>query len=88
MFYHLDVVYIGVIHISHVALSKQMLRSGKHVLCEKPMGASLIQVLEVQEVAREFSKFFMEVNMYKCHFNFKEYRYKCIGSILFLKNSF
>ncbi|XP_048753467.1 trans-1,2-dihydrobenzene-1,2-diol dehydrogenase-like [Ostrea edulis] len=63
---NVDVVYIGVIHISHVTLSKQMLKSGKHVLCEKPMGASLTQILEVQEVAREFGKFFMEGIWSRC----------------------
>ncbi|XP_061194137.1 trans-1,2-dihydrobenzene-1,2-diol dehydrogenase-like isoform X2 [Saccostrea echinata] len=37
-----------------------MLRAGKNVLCERPMAANLAQVLEVQQVARECKKFFME----------------------------
>lgn len=62
--YFLDIVYIGVIHTFHVAMSKQMLKAGKNVLCEKPMAANLAQVLEVQQVARECKKFFMEVQIF------------------------
>ncbi|XP_061194135.1 trans-1,2-dihydrobenzene-1,2-diol dehydrogenase-like [Saccostrea echinata] len=61
-----DIVYIGVIHIYHVALSKQMLRAGKNVLCEKPVAASLSQILEVQQVAKECKKFFMEAVWTRC----------------------
>ncbi|XP_056004582.1 trans-1,2-dihydrobenzene-1,2-diol dehydrogenase-like isoform X2 [Ostrea edulis] len=61
-----DIVYIGVIHTFHVAVSKQMLKAGKNVLCEKPMAANLAQVLEVQQVARECKKFFMEAVWSRC----------------------
>lgn len=61
-----DIVYIGVIHTFHVALSKQMLKAGKNVLCEKPVAANLSQLLEVQQVARECKKFFMEVKSSSC----------------------
>ncbi|XP_061194134.1 trans-1,2-dihydrobenzene-1,2-diol dehydrogenase-like [Saccostrea echinata] len=64
---NVDVVYIGVIHIYHVALSKQMLKAGKNVLCEKPVGASLAQILEVQQVAKECKKFFMEAVWSRCN---------------------
>ncbi|XP_062587496.1 trans-1,2-dihydrobenzene-1,2-diol dehydrogenase-like isoform X2 [Saccostrea cucullata] len=64
---NVDVVYIGVIHIHHVAMSKQMLKAGKNVLCEKPMGASLAQVLEVQQVAKECKKLFMEAIWSRCN---------------------
>lgn len=57
----IDVVYIGVIHIYHGKLSKQILKAGKNVLCEKPVAASLSQFLEVQQVAKDCKCFFMEV---------------------------
>lgn len=57
----IDVVYIGVIHIHHVKLSKQILKAGKNVLCEKPVAACLSQILEVQQVAKDCKRFFMEV---------------------------
>nr|XP_022340348.1 trans-1,2-dihydrobenzene-1,2-diol dehydrogenase-like [Crassostrea virginica]XP_022340349.1 trans-1,2-dihydrobenzene-1,2-diol dehydrogenase-like [Crassostrea virginica]XP_022340350.1 trans-1,2-dihydrobenzene-1,2-diol dehydrogenase-like [Crassostrea virginica]XP_022340351.1 trans-1,2-dihydrobenzene-1,2-diol dehydrogenase-like [Crassostrea virginica] len=63
---NVDIVYIGVIHTFHVALSKQMLKAGKNVLCEKPVAANLSQLLEVQQVARECKKFFMEAIWSRC----------------------
>nr|XP_034330546.1 trans-1,2-dihydrobenzene-1,2-diol dehydrogenase-like [Crassostrea gigas] len=59
--HYVDVVYIGVIHIHHVKLSKQILKAGKNVLCEKPVAACLSQFLEVQQVAKDCKRFFMEV---------------------------
>lgn len=59
--HYIDVVYIGVIHIYHVKLAKQILKAGKNVLCEKPVAASLSQILEVQQVAKDCKRFFMEV---------------------------
>ncbi len=38
-----------------------MLKSGKHVLCEKPMAMNQREVEEVLTVAKETKKFFMEV---------------------------
>ena len=56
-----DIVYIGTLTPNHAEQSKLMLRSGKHVLCEKPMAMNLRQVDEVLAVAKEQKKFFMEV---------------------------
>lgn len=63
---NVDVVYIGVIHIYHVKLAKQILKAGKNVLCEKPVAASLSQILEVQQVAKDCKRFFMEAVWTRC----------------------
>ncbi|XP_052704838.1 trans-1,2-dihydrobenzene-1,2-diol dehydrogenase-like [Crassostrea angulata] len=63
---YVDVVYIGVIHIHHVKLSKQILKAGKNVLCEKPVAACLSQILEVQQVAKDCKRFFMEAIWSRC----------------------
>lgn len=63
---NVDVVYIGVIHIYHVKLSKQILKAGKNVLCEKPVAANLSQLLEIQQVAKECKRFFMEAVWTRC----------------------
>jgi len=56
----IDIVYIGSIHPFHYEHSMMMLRAGKHVLCEKPMGMNLKQVQEVINLAREKKLFFLE----------------------------
>nr|XP_011421042.2 trans-1,2-dihydrobenzene-1,2-diol dehydrogenase isoform X2 [Crassostrea gigas] len=64
---NVDVVYIGVIHIHHVKLSKQILKAGKNVLCEKPVASCLSQFLEVQQVAKDCKRFFMEAIWSRCN---------------------
>ena len=39
-----------------------MLKSGKHVLCEKPMTTNLRQAEEVLAVAKEAGKLFVDVS--------------------------
>ena len=39
-----DIVYIATPHTFHLEHSLQMIRAGKHVLCEKPMGINQAQV--------------------------------------------
>ncbi len=43
-----------------------MLKSGKHVLCEKPMTMNLRQAEEVLAVAKEEGKLFVDVSALKC----------------------
>ncbi len=40
-----------------------MLKSGKHVLCEKPMATNLRQAEEVLAVAKEEGKLFVDVSV-------------------------
>ena len=62
-----DAVYIATPHPFHAELSIMAMRSGKHVLCEKPAGVTAAQVVAVTEVAAQEGVFFMEGLMYRCH---------------------
>ncbi len=62
-----DAVYISTPHTSHAELSIAALRSGKHVLCEKPAGLNAAEVVAVTEVASQENRFYMEGFMYRCH---------------------
>ena len=55
-----DVVYIATPHRFHKALTLQALESGKHVLCEKPLGVSKPEVQEMVDVAQRNKVFLME----------------------------
>lgn len=57
---NVDVVYISTTHNFHCQNTIAALKSGKHVLCEKPMGISSKEILEMTEVARQTGKFLME----------------------------
>ncbi len=59
-----EIVYVATMHINHAALSKMMLESGKHVLCEQPMTMNLRQAEEVLAVAKEEGKLFVDVRCY------------------------
>ena len=59
-------MYIATVHINHAELSKMMLKSGKHVLCEKPMAMNLRQAEEVLAVAKEEGKLFVDVSSNDC----------------------
>ena len=61
-----EIVYIATMHFNHAELSKMMLKSGKHVLCEKPMTMNLRQAEEVLAVAKEEGKLFVDVSALKC----------------------
>lgn len=55
-----DVVYIATPHSSHRDLAIKAMKSGKHVLCEKPMGVNAEEVQLMIEVAKEEKVFLME----------------------------
>ena len=55
-----DIVYIATPHTFHLEHSLQMIRAGKNVLCEKPMGINQAQVRELVDAAREQGVFLME----------------------------
>ncbi len=46
-----DAVYVASPHETHYEYAKQMLESGKHVLCEKPMALKVCEVVELFELA-------------------------------------
>jgi predicted dehydrogenase len=48
-----DVVHICTPNASHVPYAVTLMKAGKHVLCEKPLGVSLEDAREASEVARD-----------------------------------
>ena len=62
-----DVVYIATPHRMHAEWAVEALRSGKHVLCEKPMGLNHAEVMTATYTAAQEQRFLMEAFMYRCH---------------------
>lgn len=58
----IDAVYIGTPHPLHEDVVVRALRAGKHVVCEKPMGANAAQVERMIDEARRQKRFLMEAN--------------------------
>jgi len=55
-----SVVYIATPHSSHAKWSLAAMKAGKHVLCEKPLGMNLEEVLQMTQYAKKQGVFFME----------------------------
>jgi predicted dehydrogenase len=68
-FFSTEIVYIGILNETHCRWVCASLGSGKHVLCEKPMGLSLAEAQMIAEKAREKGLFVMEVPMPKIYAN-------------------
>ncbi len=56
----IDVIYIATPHNSHMDLSIQAMKAGKHVLCEKPLAINKSQVKKMLAVAKQNKVFLME----------------------------
>ncbi len=52
----IDAVHVCVPHYLHGQISVDALRAGKHVLCEKPMGMSLMEAEAMERAQRESGK--------------------------------
>ena len=55
-----DIVYIATPHHAHVELTLACMETGKHVLCEKPMGVNRKEVTKMVEASRQKGVFLME----------------------------
>lgn len=55
-----QIVYIATPHSSHALWTLAALKAGKHVLCEKPLGMNLAEVLAMTSYAKEKNLFLME----------------------------
>ena len=56
----IDAVYIATPHTSHKELALMCLERGIPVLCEKPLGLSLVEVTEMVDTARRTGTYLME----------------------------
>ena len=62
-----DAVYIATPHPQHAEWTIRALQSGKHVLCEKPLGINHSEVMAMVDAAAQSGRFLMEAFMYRCH---------------------
>ncbi|HBL41169.1 MAG TPA: oxidoreductase [Ruminococcaceae bacterium] len=60
-------VYIASPNSLHYEQSKKMLQADKHVLCEKPITVTPAQLKELQSLAKEHERVYMEAIMYMHH---------------------
>lgn len=64
----IDAVYIPLPNHLHIHWALRAVQAGKHVLCEKPLGISAVEVLKFQEEARRYPEIMvMEAFMYRFH---------------------
>lgn len=56
----IEVVYISTPHALHAEVAIKALKSGKHILCEKPFAMNADEAKRVMAVAREEKRFVME----------------------------
>jgi predicted dehydrogenase/aryl-alcohol dehydrogenase-like predicted oxidoreductase len=61
------IVYISLPHPYHAEWAIRSARTGKHILCEKPMGLNVYEAMAIAEEARDNGVFLMEAYMYRCH---------------------
>ncbi len=62
-----DAVYIPLVNTLHREWTLRALASGKHVLCEKPLGMSAAEAEEMATAARDARLHLMEAFMYRFH---------------------
>jgi predicted dehydrogenase len=63
----IDAVYIGLPNSLHCDWTVKAAKAGKHVLCEKPLGATAAECDEMDLAAREGGVALMEAFMYRFH---------------------
>ncbi|MCI9845837.1 Gfo/Idh/MocA family protein [Flavobacterium pectinovorum] len=87
-----DIIYIATPHNSHTELSVKAMKSGKHVLCEKPLSLSYNDAVKMIEASKKYNKFFMEAFWTRFIPSIREVLSKVkngeIGEIKYLKADF
>lgn len=89
---NIDVVYIATPHVFHKELAIKALKSGKNVLCEKPMGVNSNEVRKMIETAKENNVFLMEALWSRFHPSLLDIKAKidtrAIGQIRYINADF
>lgn len=86
-----DVVIIATPVSSHTELVKAALKNNKHVLCEKPVAASIFEIQEIDNILKQTDRIFMSAHIYE--FNpivkyIKNFlKYNDIGQLLYMSTS-
>lgn len=62
-----EAIYIATPHPMHARWTIHAARSGKHILCEKPLAVNAPQAMAVANEAKKAGVFLMEAFMYRCH---------------------
>ncbi|XP_053546756.1 trans-1,2-dihydrobenzene-1,2-diol dehydrogenase [Bombina bombina] len=57
---HIDIIYVGALHIVHRDVVLMFMQNGKNVLCEKPLAMNSREVRELIAASKEYNLFFME----------------------------
>jgi len=87
-----DIVYIAPPHPMHAEWTINAARSGKHILCEKPLTINVSEARDVIDVARCHDVFLMEAFHYRCHPQTAKLleliREKIIGDVRMIQASF
>ena len=78
----IDAVYIPLPNSMHKEWVKKFAKVGKHILCEKPMGLTEDEVLEMVEVCRENDVILMEAFAYLHSLAIKEVKAKLESGII------
>jgi predicted dehydrogenase len=88
----IDAVYIPLPNSLHCEWTIKAARSGKHILCEKPLALSAAQCQEMDEAAREHGVLLMEAFMYRFHPRTEKVielvRSGSLGSLRMIQSSF
>jgi predicted dehydrogenase len=78
----IDAVYNPLPNSLHREWSEKALRAGKHVLCEKPLGLSAAEAVEMAEVAEGSGRTLMEAFMYRFHPRFEKLKELLTGGAI------
>ncbi|MEO6873130.1 MAG: Gfo/Idh/MocA family oxidoreductase [Chthoniobacterales bacterium] len=70
----IDLVTIVTPNATHVPIAKAFLQAGFHVVCDKPLGVSLAEAVELREIVRESGRIFALTHNYTGYVMVKEAR--------------
>ncbi|MGA0878176.1 MAG: Gfo/Idh/MocA family protein [Ilumatobacteraceae bacterium] len=68
-----DAVYIGLANSQHLEWVMAALRAGKHVLCEKPLGITAVDVASMIATARRHDRLLVEAAWIRWHPRFRRF---------------